>query len=306
MKRAQVDVAVGVFVLSVFGILMWGSVQLGALREWAGAAGTRISARFQDVSGLDKEAEVLIAGVPIGRVDHLGLEGDVARVTLRLEDPSVRIPVDSMAAIRSRGLLGEKVVEIVPGRAHEVLQEGGVITHVEEAADIDRLVNRLAQVSDDIQQVSATFRNVLGNAEGEESVREILTNVRTVSGDLRHLLDENGSRIDRIVENFDSFSTDLASLTDENRQALNELVSNFQGASRKLKSALDSLNRVAARVEQGDGTLGQLVSDDSLLEEVDAALAEARAALRAVRSAAEEAQEQVPATILTTLLGSLF
>jgi phospholipid/cholesterol/gamma-HCH transport system substrate-binding protein len=306
MKRAQVDVAVGVFVLSVFGILMWGSVQLGALREWAGAAGTRISARFQDVSGLDKEAEVLIAGVPIGRVDHLGLEGDVARVTLRLEDPSVRIPVDSMAAIRSRGLLGEKVVEIVPGRAHEVLREGGVITHVEEAADIDRLVNRLAQVSDDIQQVSATFRNVLGNAEGEESVREILTNVRTVSGDLRHLLDENGSRIDRIVENFDSFSTDLASLTDENRQALNELVSNFQGASRKLKSALDSLNRVAARVEQGDGTLGQLVSDDSLLEEVDAALAEARAALRAVRSAAEEAQEQVPATILTTLLGSLF
>jgi phospholipid/cholesterol/gamma-HCH transport system substrate-binding protein len=306
MKRTQVDVVVGLFVLAAFGMLMWGSVQIGALREWAGAPGDRLVVRFHNVSGLDKEAEVLIAGVPVGRVDRLDLEDDVARVTLRIEDPAVRIPVDSVAAIRSRGLLGEKIVEILPGRSPELIEGGGVLTRVEEAADIDQLVNRLAQISDDIQQISATFRNVLGTAEGEESVREVLANVRSLTGDLRHIIEENDARVGQIVENLDSFSSDLASLTQENRQAISDVLSNFQGASEKLSAALDSLSRVTERVERGEGTLGRLLTDDALYEDVDSALGEARAAMRAVRSAAEEAQEQVPATILTTLLGSLF
>ena len=140
MKRVQIDVAVGLFVLAAFAILMWGSIQIGALREWTGADGRRFVARFEDVSGLDEEAQVLVAGVPVGRVERLELEGRTARVTLRVESPSVRIPVDSQAAIRSRGLLGEKVVEIVPGESADLLEDGGVFIRTKEAADLDELV----------------------------------------------------------------------------------------------------------------------------------------------------------------------
>jgi phospholipid/cholesterol/gamma-HCH transport system substrate-binding protein len=306
MKRTQMDVAVGLFVLVAFGILMWGSVQIGALRGWVGAEGKRVVARFHNVSGLDQEAQVLIAGVPIGRVDSLELEDHVARVTLRIEDPSVQIPVDSVVAIRSRGLLGERVVEIVPGRSDVLVQSGGVLARTEEAADIDQLVNRLSRISDDVQQITATFRNVLGSAAGEESLRDILANVRGLTADLRRVIVDNEEGIEQVVDNLQSFSSDLAGLTDVHRMALTELVVNFRNASQKLVGALDSLGRVAERVERGEGSLGKLLADDTLYTDVDSALQEARAALREVRRAAEEAQEQVPATILITLFGALF
>jgi phospholipid/cholesterol/gamma-HCH transport system substrate-binding protein len=306
MKRVQTDVAVGLFVLAAFAILMWGSVQIGALRGWVGAEGKRVVARFHDVSGLDPEAEILIAGVPIGRVESLELEDHLARVTLRIEKRSVEIPVDSVVGIRSRGLLGERVVEIVPGSSDVLVHDGGVLARTEEAADIDQLVNRLSQISDDVQQISATFRSVLGSAEGEESLRDILSNVRELTTDLRRIVSANEEGFERVVVNLESFSSDLALLTDEHRAALSELVKNFQGASQKLGEALDSLAGVAQRIERGEGSLGKLLYDDALYSDVDSALGEARAALREVRRAAEEAQEQVPATILITLFGTLF
>jgi hypothetical protein len=70
--------------------------------------------------------------------------------------------------------------------------------------------------------------------------------------------------------------------------------------------AIDSLAEVSTRLEQGEGTAGRLLRDEKLYEDLDGAVKEARSALVEVRRAAEETQEQVPATILTTLLGSLF
>jgi phospholipid/cholesterol/gamma-HCH transport system substrate-binding protein len=130
--------------------------------------------------------------------------------------------------------------------------------------------------------------------------------VRELTGDLRTVVDENEARIDRLVANLESFSSDLALLTSENRDSILELVTNFRDASRRLGEAVDSLQQVAAKVEDGEGTLGKLLTDDKLYSEMDASLVEARAALREVRRAAEEAQEQIPATVLTTLIGSLF
>ena len=84
------------------------------------------------------------------------------------------------------------------------------------------------------------------------------------------------------------------------------MVSGMQTASLKMNRALDSLVEVTGQVERGEGSLGKLISDDALYDQVDQALTDARDALREVRRAAEETQEQIPATILTTLFGSLF
>lgn len=302
----QLDLIVGLFVLAAFGILLWGTVQVGALPGLFGETGHVLMTRFDNVAGLDEETEVMIAGVPVGRVSAIALEGRSARVTMRIEHPDLEIPVDSVVAIRSRGLLGERVLEIEPGSSPEPIAPGGVITRTRSGADLDELLDRLATVAADIQEVSATMRNVLGGPEGEEAVREVVANLRALTSDLRGMIEDNESRVERIAKNFDAFSTDLREITANNREALGDMVANLREASTKLNGALDTLSRVAARVEQGDGTLGKLLSDDGLYEEVDAAVAEVRAALREVRRAAEETQEQVPSTILTTIFGSLF
>lgn len=306
MKRTQLDMVVGLFVLAAFALLMWGSMQIGALPGLFGEDGRRLLARFENVSGLDRETDVLIAGVPVGKVAEIELAGHEARVTLRIEDPELQIPVDSVVAIRSRGLLGERVLEILPGESDQMLVSGGVFTRTQPAADVDLLIERVTEVAGDIQEVSATFRNVLGGGDGEEALQEVLANIRAVSGDLRRVVETNEAGIERIVTNLDAFSGDMAGLSEGNREGIEELLEGLRTASRKLNTALDNLVEVSAQVERGEGSLGKLVTDDALYDQVDGALTDARAALREVRRAAEETQEQIPATILTTIFGSLF
>ncbi|MCZ6571104.1 MAG: MlaD family protein [Deltaproteobacteria bacterium] len=306
MKRSRLDLLVGLFVLSALALLMWSTMQVGALPGLFAKEGRMFLARFDNVGGLDLETDVLVAGVPVGKVAKIELEGHDARVTLRIEDPQLRIPIDSVVAIRSRGMLGERVLEILPGDSEQRLVPGGAFTRTQAAADMDLLIERATQVAGDIQEVSATFRNVLGGPDGEEALQEVLSNIRSVSWDLRRVVETNEAGIERIVKNLDAFSSDVAGLTRNNREGIDELVQGLRTASRKLNRALDSLANLSGKVERGEGTVGKLLTDDALYQELDATLTDARATLREVRRAAEEAQEQIPATILTTIFGSLF
>ncbi|UCE84618.1 MAG: hypothetical protein JSU66_09600, partial [Deltaproteobacteria bacterium] len=91
-----------------------------------------------------------------------------------------------------------------------------------------------------------------------------------------------------------------------NRERIAQVLTNFEAASRRLADSLGSLANVTEKIERGEGTVGRLTSDEALYEELDEALSDARAALREVRRAAEETQEQIPATVLTTIFGTLF
>lgn len=304
--RARTDVAVGLFALGAFAILFWGTLRIGALRAFADADARTHAARFRDASGLSPESDVLIAGVRVGKVSAVELDGASALVRVRITDRGARVPSDSTAAIRPRGMLGERVLEIVPGEAPDELPDGAAFARSEESADLARVVSKLELAATDVQQVSRAFRNALGTGEGEQSLRDIVGNVRAMTERLRGVVDANADRIDSIAANFDGFSGDLAELTTGQREAVVELIGNLRTASVKLRESLDRLALVAARVEAGEGTLGKLVTDDAVYTEVDGALGEARAALREVRRAAEETQEQVPAAILFSIFGALF
>src|SRR5688572_25129255 len=108
-------VKVGMFAtvcLVILAILIW---QIEDINPFADK-GRRIDALFDSVAGLDEKASVRVAGVRVGRVDGVGLEGRKARVTLLLEKP-VDMPQGTIARVANLGLLGEKYIEIIPGPA---------------------------------------------------------------------------------------------------------------------------------------------------------------------------------------------
>jgi phospholipid/cholesterol/gamma-HCH transport system substrate-binding protein len=306
MKRAHVDVVVGAFLVGALGLLVWGTLIVGRVPAWLGSDPVTFSARFDNVSGLREETDVSIAGVSVGKVSEILLDGSRALVTVRLEGDSVEIPVDSVVAIRSRGLLGGKVLEILPGHSSTPLERGGVLTRTRSSGNVDDLADRIAAVADDVHWVSTSFRNVLGGADGEEAIREVVANSRALTGRLRRMVEDNDERIEGIARNLASFSSDLTEFSAENRESFQEMVEHLRGASQRLHVAVDHLAEVSARLERGEGTAGKLLRDEDLYRDLDGAVAEARSALVEVRRAAEETQEQIPATILTTLLGSLF
>jgi len=140
MERFKVNIAVGLFV--VVGMLALGylSIKLGRVTFLAGG-GYNVVADFPSVGGLRVGASVEIAGVEIGRVESIGLADYQARVTLRL-DSNVQLQEDSIASIKTKGLIGEKFIRISPGASEKLIKPNGRIREVEAPVDLEELISK--------------------------------------------------------------------------------------------------------------------------------------------------------------------
>ena len=152
-------VKVGIFMVAALGLLAWLVMRVEDWSPWR-EAGRRVDAVFDSVEGLDDKAAVRVAGVRVGRVDGIALDGRRARVTLLL-DSGVPLAEGAQATIASLGLLGDKFVQLDPGPAGgPPLAEGAAsVCSVHDAhADfvwrsLQRLGVRDADLEDMIQEV---------------------------------------------------------------------------------------------------------------------------------------------------------
>jgi phospholipid/cholesterol/gamma-HCH transport system substrate-binding protein len=96
---------------------------------------------FSSVSGLKKGASVDLAGVRVGNVSSIGIDAEylVAKVILEI-DSHIKISEDSIAAIRTAGIIGEKFIEILPGGSDIMLAHGDEVENTESALDIESLI----------------------------------------------------------------------------------------------------------------------------------------------------------------------
>ena len=140
MRRSTLDVAVGIFVLVGMLALGWLSIKLGRV-ELFSSAGYTITADFPTVGGLKTGSSVEIAGVEIGRVDGITLSDYQARVIMSIKS-SVKLQEDSIASIKTRGLIGEKYIRINPGGSEKIIKANGRITEVEPPVDIEELLSK--------------------------------------------------------------------------------------------------------------------------------------------------------------------
>jgi phospholipid/cholesterol/gamma-HCH transport system substrate-binding protein len=140
MERTRVNIAVGVFVL--LGILALGylSIKLGRV-SFFGGSGYPVIADFPTVGGLKAGSTVEIAGVEVGQVEKIALADYQARVTLRIQS-DVKLQEDSIASIKTKGLIGEKFIRISPGGSDKTIPPGGRIREVEAPVDFEELLSK--------------------------------------------------------------------------------------------------------------------------------------------------------------------
>ena len=138
MKKFDVEIAVGIFVF--FGLLCMAyiSVKLGKI-NLIGNDYYPVKAVFSTVKGLKKDTVVEIAGVEVGKVDTIKLVNYEAVVTLLIRD-DIELQEDAIASIRTKGLLGEKYVEIAPGGSDVLIQPGATLHDTEPPIDLEKLI----------------------------------------------------------------------------------------------------------------------------------------------------------------------
>ena len=139
MKKFDVELCVGLFM--ILGILCLGylSIKLGKL-EVLGSRGYEVKAVFSNGGGIKSGSTVVIAGVEIGRVKKVTLDDYQALVVMDLA-PDVKLQEDAIASIKTRGLIGDKFIEITPGGSEEVIGPGGKIRDTQSAIDFEELIS---------------------------------------------------------------------------------------------------------------------------------------------------------------------
>jgi phospholipid/cholesterol/gamma-HCH transport system substrate-binding protein len=140
MRRSGLDLAVGIFVLVGLLALGWLSVKLGRV-DFLGNRGYVVSADFPSVAGLKAGSAIEIAGVEVGRVDRIVLQDYQARVVMVLQ-PGIKLQEDSIASIKTKGLIGERYVRISPGGSEKLIEPNGRIREVEPPVDIEELLSK--------------------------------------------------------------------------------------------------------------------------------------------------------------------
>lgn len=138
--RREIEIGVGLFMLIGIFALAYLSVRLGQV-DLFGAQGYTIYADFPTVGGLKSGATVEIAGVPVGRVGGIHLKDFQARVTMHINN-GVQIQSDAIVSIKTKGLIGEKFVQINPGGSDKLVAGGGRLTEVEAPVDIEELISK--------------------------------------------------------------------------------------------------------------------------------------------------------------------
>jgi phospholipid/cholesterol/gamma-HCH transport system substrate-binding protein len=144
MKQSKLELVVGVFVLAGLVAVAYLALRIGA-GALVGGDTYVLKARFSNAGGLNPGSNVLIAGVPVGRVEAIALNpADYsALVEIRVRT-DVKLPVDSIASIKTSGLIGDKFLALSPGGEDEMLAAGALINDTESTVDIESLISRFA------------------------------------------------------------------------------------------------------------------------------------------------------------------
>ncbi|MBW1742117.1 MAG: MCE family protein [Deltaproteobacteria bacterium] len=271
MTKLSAEAKVGFFVVIGMLILAYMSMKAGQF-EYVRDKGYDLYADFDSAEGIVKGVPVEIAGVEVGRVKDIRLEAGKARITLQM-NPEIQIGDDSQAIIRSKGVLGDKYVEIVLGSpGAQPIQADGQIARTQSPANIDTLLKQLSAIGTDIKNITESLSGVLGGKEGESSLRAIVDNMRELTETLNETVQNNNQNINQMLDNFAGFSGDLRELSGTNKESVAEIVDNFRQASGQLREALVVLNQIADKVSRGEGTIGKLIQDEETVERLDETL----------------------------------
>ncbi|MCX7943274.1 MAG: MlaD family protein [Deltaproteobacteria bacterium] len=261
----------------------------------------QLSALFDDTTGLVDKTKVVIAGVNIGTISKIELEGNKARVYLRI-DNKVRLYENATITKRSTSILGDYYLEINTGTPDFAqLRDGDEIKNVIKPVKIEDVFGSLNVITQDIREVTRALAEVFGSKEGKGSMQDIVNETQRISKQVSELLMQNTESLRHIMSNIEEVSKNLKiissgsqediiaaiknirELTKDTRALVNNVqtiigrregelaegVSDFRKILQKLDKSLTNIEKVTDSIEKGEGTLGKVLKDEKIAKSIE-------------------------------------
>ena len=144
MKDKRLEFGVGLFVLLGLAAVVYLTIKLGT-GSFVAAETYPLEARFANTGGLNKGSTVMLGGVTVGRVEGIRLDpGDFSAIVDMSIIREVQLPADTMASIKTSGLIGDKFVALAPGAEESLLKPSERIVMTESAVELESLISKMA------------------------------------------------------------------------------------------------------------------------------------------------------------------
>ncbi len=230
---------------------------------------------YDQVVGIHSASSVMIQGVKVGTVTAINLDpknSDKVLVTLSIER-QYDIPADSKAKIFSPGLMSSMAIGIDMGQSTQMLSSGDHIEASIEKGLMDIAGDELANITQKLATTLDSVNSLLETNSG--SIEGTLSNLNTLSSQLNALIASQRSNIDGVLGGFAEFSETLGN----NSEQIESMITNLNTLSHDLSEAdlgngltttLDNLNSTLAKLNEGEGSMGKLMNDEELYENLTA------------------------------------
>jgi phospholipid/cholesterol/gamma-HCH transport system substrate-binding protein len=304
LKHISAGVKVGILTLLMLGgsYLVWKSIG----KKASGSDNYVLWAKFKDASGLPEGSAVVVAGLPIGEISSLSIEGRYARINLRIRD-DIKVWENAVVAKKATSLLGNYYLEIDPGGpesldaagkrvTHKVLASNEQIKKVVEATSPDQLMRRIEESLPNVDKVLLSVRDL------SEDLRRIVNGpLKSIASRLDQLVQEEAATVSRILQRTDrtiarieQITRDIRRVTGGADKKVNKILAEIDKASveaRKLMTSarseveqtgkkvrdkldlvddvLNSSASIAKKIDEPKGTLGKLVNDPAIADNIE-------------------------------------
>ncbi len=211
------------------------------------------------------------------------------------------------AAKKSASFIGDYFLEVTPGTSGDKLEDGDQIKNIIEAVSLDQLTERMDSIAKNVEEITKSLAAVFGGEKGQENVQKLLDNLNEIVATLNVFVGENSGKLDRLVTNAEAISADVRALTETGSESVQVILRDteaivqevryiigqssgdlqsglgtLKGTLSRLQSTLDSLNYslqniqdITDKVNEGEGTLGELVNNPAIAQRTEQILEDA-------------------------------
>ena len=283
----RTEVQVGLTVLVALAILVWGVTWL---KEFTFARKVDVwHVRFEQTGGLGASDEVQVNGIRKGSVQAMNLVGDHVIVDLALSN-DIRLTTDSRVAIRSVGLMGERVIAVDLRSSGEPYTAKDTIPGIYEKG-LSEVMSDLGSTMGSVTKIAEQLSEVVDVMDKSGNLTTSLKNFRDTSQELKLAVRENRTALKSALTDFSAAARTARGLTTDRETELKHTLEQFSRAAEnmnRLSSRLDSLRgsiqTVTSRVERGQGTLGKLVNDDKLYSDLHSSVQSFKALIEDIKA----------------------
>jgi len=249
---------------------------------------------FDNIQGLNVGDQVDMLGKKIGKVSHSRIIGQKIAVELSIDNTfSFRIPVDSKIEVKSEGLIGSKFISISPGlNTKEFILPGETVEGLREF-DFAEITPGIVPLTQDLSAFARRLKATLGEEE-KDNIRLTIHNIESLTAELdtfvynyRNIISDNDKKnfqdfiknlsgtvkdlkygVNKEINKLDGMLDDLKKVTDKSEE-LSATITELKKTSEFFAISTEKFNKILNKIDNGEGTMGKLVSDSALYENMN-------------------------------------